>query len=184
MGYQMAFLASIRIVSLSRGTTGRITNSWKTGRGKAFRYSAPPVEIGGRLVGQGFFASIAYVPSIITESTPTPPDPDIPTEADPHAEKNPRLKDPTRPTPKRPDCVENGHVVGRAVGGTSAIYLSDCTFAPNSGGCGCFFLCLEQATGHSAYSQRVLLSAAMTDADLELYHAIRTQCEAELASSL
>ena len=62
--------------------------------------------------------------------------------------------------------------------------MSDCAFAPNSGGGDCFFICLEQATGHSAYSQRVLLSSAMTAEDLEVYQAIRTQCAAELSSAI
>ena len=143
--------------------------------GKAPRYIALPVEIRERLVGKCFFASIGYVPRILTESIPTPPGPDILTEADPLV-GDPTPKHSACPTPNRPDSVENGRVVGRTGEGTSAIYFSDCAIAPNSGGRGCFSLCLEQTAVHISYSQRVLLSAAMTAADSELYHAIRTQC--------
>ena len=65
----------------------------------------------------------------------------------------------------------------------NAMRLTDCTFEQNSGGVDCFFLCIEQSTGHSAYSQRVLLSGAMTEADLELYRAILSNCDAELESA-
>ena len=101
---------------------------------KAFRYSAPPVEIRERLVGKGFFASIAYAPRILAEASPTPPEPDILTEADPLAGENPTPKDSACPTPNQPDSVENGHVIGMTGEGNIAIYLSDCAFAPKSGG--------------------------------------------------
>ena len=47
--------------------------------------------------------------------------------------------------------------------------LPACTFAPNSVGGDCFFLCIETATGHSVHSQRVILPLAMTEGDLALY---------------
>ena len=64
------------------------------------------------------------------------------------------------------------------------MYPTECAFEQNSAGGDCFFLCIEQSTGHSAYSQRALLSAAMAGADLELRHAILSNCEAELASAI
>ena len=64
------------------------------------------------------------------------------------------------------------------------MYLADCAFSENTGGGGCFFffLCPVRDIGHIAYSERVLLSSAMTDGDMELYRATLTQCDAEVAS--
>ena len=89
-----------------------------------------------------------------------------------------------RPPTSRPsidDAVPPSDSHRQSMGGGSlalnveelnAIYLTDCTFEQNSAGGDCFFLCIEQSTGDSAYLQRVLLSGAATEADLELRHAI------------
>ena len=75
-----------------------------------------------------------YVPRILTESVSTHPEPDILTEADPLLRGNHTPKYSAFPTPKQPDSVENGHVIGMTGEGNIAIYLSDCAFAPKSGG--------------------------------------------------
>ena len=76
-----------------------------------------------------------------------------------------------------------GDAIAMDVEELGAMCLTDCTFDQNAGGGDCFSLRIEQSTGNRAYSQRVLLSGAMTDADLGLYRAILSSCEAELASS-
>ena len=65
----------------------------------------------------------------------------------------------------------------------SSMYLIDCAFAWNAGGGDCFPLCLEQATGHIAYSKRVRLCGAMAAEDSEAYRASLAHIDAELESA-
>ena len=97
--------------------------------------------------------------------------------------QNPMLLDAAEPTPINLDGAGNGIAVVTSGEDVAAMYLTDYAFAWNSGGGDCFFLCLEQATGHSAYSQRLLLSASMKATDLELYRSILSHCDAEVAAA-
>ena len=67
---------------------------------------------------------------------------------------------------------------------TRAFELNACTFGPNDVGSDCFFRCIETATGHSVHSQRVLLSLAATEGDLELYRFLLGCPEEDLAAAI
>ena len=62
--------------------------------------------------------------------------------------------------------------------------LPSCTFGPNIVGGDCFFLCVQTATGHSVHSQRVFLSLAMTEGDLELYRYLHECSAVDLAAAI
>ena len=75
----------------------------------------------------------------------------------------------------------------RAAGRLSAserFEVTGCRFIPNEGRGDCFFLCLEQAKGISAYSQRVLLAAQMDQEALGRYQDLLRACELELQEAL
>ena len=62
--------------------------------------------------------------------------------------------------------------------------LPSCAFGPNVVGGDCFFQCVATSTGHSVHSQRVLLSLAVTDGDLDLYRCLREWSVADLAGAI
>ena len=149
----------------------------------SFLYIELHVDARWRLIRRGFFASIRYAPSKATRSTPTPSGSEILEGPDHPGGQNQAPIDSAFPTSNNLGGVGHGRVSAMTGEEAIAMYLIDCAPAWNSGGDDyCFPICREQATGHIAYFQRVLLSDAMTAGDSELYHSILARCEAELES--
>ena len=140
-------------------------------------YIELPVEIRCRMARRGFFASTRYAQIAATHSKPTPPGAEISEAPEQKGGQDQATIEAAIPTPNNPGGVGHGQVSSMAVEEASAMYLIDCASAWNSGGSDCFPLFLEQATVHSAYPKRVLLSGPMTAGDLEFYHAILAQCD-------
>ena len=91
--------------------------------------------------------------------------------------------------PPKPDDAAGDHI-DTAIPETerNSATISDippsCFFVPNIGRGGCFFLCVEQATGCSVSSQRILLATQLREGSLELYQALLSDSEAALAQVL
>ena len=58
--------------------------------------------------------------------------------------------------------------MGRRRGAVTVDVPPGCIFRPNAGMGGCFFLCVEQATGHSVSSQRMLIATQLNQESLAM----------------
>ena len=164
---------------------GSLYELMEDGSGKnLFHYDELPVEIRLRVARKGFFSAIRAAPDAekhLAHQSTIPEISDSPLHRAPTG--RPSIDDAVPPSDSHRQPRRGGSIAMN-VEELNAMYLTDCTFEQNSAGGDCFFLRIEQSTGHSAYSQRALLSGAMTEADLELHHAILSNCEAELASAI